>query len=195
MLCWHVLDFTLRPAGLIRALMEVWSRASDLEEVHDSTLEYDAFEQVRPYATTCLLRRSLMPALIAQKRACRAFAFLLPQDLQPLCQSSLLSALQGRMLGDMDHDSASLLPDTEAAFSSEHPPRQPNSKDAADTLTQFAFRLQGRLSADHIDRAGILCLRPHLIVCLTLHMFVTLWCVRVELCAPRSFANHLERER
>ena len=49
------------------------------------------------------------------------------------------------MLGDMDHDSASLLPDAEASavFASEQAPRQPNSKDAADTLTQFAFRLQG----------------------------------------------------
>ena len=99
------------------------------------------------------------------------------------------------MLGDMDHDSASLLPDTEAAFSSEHPPRQPNSKDAADTLTQFAFRLQGTLAADHSDRGGILCLRPLLIVCLTLHIYATLRLVRVELCAPRSFASHMERER
>lgn len=49
------------------------------------------------------------------------------------------------MLGGMDHDSASLLPDAEgsAVFASEHGPRQPNSRDAADTLTQFAFRLQG----------------------------------------------------
>jgi hypothetical protein len=53
--------------------------------------------------------------------------------------------VQGRMLGGMDHDSASLLPDAEgsAVFASEHAPRQPNSRDAADTLTQFAFRLQG----------------------------------------------------
>ena len=28
------------------ARVAVWSRASDLEEVHDSALEYDAFEQV-----------------------------------------------------------------------------------------------------------------------------------------------------
>ena len=28
------------------ARVTVWSRASDLEEVHDSALEYDAFEQV-----------------------------------------------------------------------------------------------------------------------------------------------------
>lgn len=53
--------------------------------------------------------------------------------------------VQGRMLGGMDHDSASLLPDAEgsAVFASEHAPRQPNSRDAADTLTQFAFRIQG----------------------------------------------------
>jgi hypothetical protein len=47
------------------------------------------------------------------------------------------------MLGDMDHDSTSLLPDTEGGVFGENAPRQPNSKDAADTLTQFAFRLQG----------------------------------------------------
>jgi len=56
-------------------------------------------------------------------------------------QCSIFSP-QGRhdtsMLGDMDHDSASLLPDTEGNEFDGDPPRQPNSKDAADTLTQFA---------------------------------------------------------
>jgi hypothetical protein len=48
------------------------------------------------------------------------------------------------MLGDIDHESASLLPEAEGAvFGGDVAPRQPNSKDAADTLTQFAFRLQG----------------------------------------------------
>ena len=47
------------------------------------------------------------------------------------------------MLGDMDHDSTSLLNDSDGAFVGSGVPRQPNSKDAADTLTQFAFRLQG----------------------------------------------------
>ena len=63
------------------------------------------------------------------------------------------------MLGEMDHDhGTSLLPDTEASavFASEHAPRQPNSKDAADTLTQFAFRLQGFTTRAISHRASAL---------------------------------------
>jgi hypothetical protein len=66
----------------------------------------------------------------------------------PKAAERVLAQSQGRMLGDMDHDSTSLLPDSEGAFGSgsEPPPRQPNSKDAADALTQFAFRLQGGIA-------------------------------------------------